>query len=210
MATNQTNQTNQTYHKTRALILKRTKYGEADLIVHFLCADGAKLSALARGALKSKKRFGGGVLEPTHYVEIQYKTSSDGSRLATIEEASLIDGFEKLRSQYERLQTALKVVEVISHLGQEGDSQSENLYNLAGHSLRVLQVCTDLQIFKMHFFLKLLAQQGVLEKEDWMESFLVLPMAKHNELPADCKQRVGKLSSVEFQVDVYLKTAQVF
>jgi DNA repair protein RecO (recombination protein O) len=197
-------------HRTRALILKRSKYGESDLIVQFLCQNGAKLSAIARGALRSKKRFGGGVLEPTHYVEIQYKTQNNEGRLAVLEEASLIDGFEKLRSQYDRLQAALKVVEVIGQLGQEGDSHSENLYNLAGHSLKVLQDCEDLQLFKLHFYLKLLSQQGVLEAEEWMQNFLILPMAKHADLSRDCLQNVKKLAAVEYQVDLYLKTAQVF
>lgn len=42
-----------------ALVLRRIDYGEADRVVTLLCRDGGKLSALARGARRSKRRFVG-------------------------------------------------------------------------------------------------------------------------------------------------------
>ena len=57
----------------RFIILKKMKYGESDLIIHALSSAGTKKSFIARAALKSKKRFGGGVLEPSHFVKLTYK-----------------------------------------------------------------------------------------------------------------------------------------
>ncbi len=54
--------------KTRLIILRTIKYSEADLIVHGLNTEGARINFMAKSALKSRKRFGGGVLEPTHYM----------------------------------------------------------------------------------------------------------------------------------------------
>ena len=65
-----------TQAQNRFIILKKMKYGESDLILHAISMQGEKLSFIARGALKSKKRFGGGVLEPTHFVSFTYKQSS--------------------------------------------------------------------------------------------------------------------------------------
>ena len=41
----------------QALVLKKTSYGESDLVVHFLCANGSQLSGFAAGAKRSKNRF---------------------------------------------------------------------------------------------------------------------------------------------------------
>jgi DNA repair protein RecO (recombination protein O) len=48
---------------TPAIVLRRVAYGEADLVVTLLGRDTGRVSALARGARRSTKRFAGG-LEP--------------------------------------------------------------------------------------------------------------------------------------------------
>ncbi len=47
-----------------AVVLARTNYGEADLIVTFLTRELGLLSALARYGRRSRRRFGGGLLSP--------------------------------------------------------------------------------------------------------------------------------------------------
>ncbi len=44
-----------------ALVLRRTDYGESDLVVGLYCKSLGKISALARGARKSRKRFAAGL-----------------------------------------------------------------------------------------------------------------------------------------------------
>lgn len=46
---------------TRAIVLRRVAYGEADLVVTLLGRDTGHLSALARSARKSTRRFAGGL-----------------------------------------------------------------------------------------------------------------------------------------------------
>lgn len=168
--------------KTRALILRSTKYGEADLILQALTVGGEKISLLARGALRSKRRFGGGVLEPTHFVEVRYKRPLSENKLATLEEANLVNGFEKLRDNYDKVELAFFVIETLAKASQEGDAHSEGLFNLGGHSLRSLEKATDFKLFRLHFCLKVLFQQGVLEPEDWMNPFLGTSMAEYQKL----------------------------
>lgn len=168
--------------KTKALILRSTKYGEADLILQALTIGGEKLSLLARGALKSKKRFAGGVLEPTHFVEVSFKRAYQENRLSTLEEASLLDGFEKLRQDYDKMEVAFFVLESLSKVSQEGDSISEGLFNLGGHSLRALEKSKNLRNFRLHFCLKMLFQQGVLEPEVWMKPYLGTSMSEHEKI----------------------------
>lgn len=47
------------FERDDAIVLRRVEYGEADLIVTLLTRERGKLSALARGARRSKRRFGG-------------------------------------------------------------------------------------------------------------------------------------------------------
>ncbi len=44
-----------------ALVLRRTEYGESDLIVSLFCRSLGKISALARAGRRSRKRFGAGL-----------------------------------------------------------------------------------------------------------------------------------------------------
>ena len=172
--------------KEKAIILKCTKYGEADLIVRALTQGGSQVSLLARAALKSKKRFGGGVLEPTHFVELGYSEKSGENRLGTLDEAHLIDGFSDLRTDYDRIEQALYMVECIDKVSQENDAHSPDLFNLMGNGLRSLGKIANSEKsygrFRLQFCLKLLFQQGVLEPETWMQSYLKISLAEHASL----------------------------
>jgi DNA repair protein RecO (recombination protein O) len=55
---------------TRALLLKRVEYGEADLVLTVFTERYGRISALARAARKSSRRFSG-ALEPMHTLELE-------------------------------------------------------------------------------------------------------------------------------------------
>lgn len=195
--------------QTRAIVLKRYKFREADLIVHFLSVTGAKFNVIARGALRSKKRFSGGVLEPTHHVEIRLEEPKQEQQLYVLTEATLIDGFPELRKDYDKLNLALKIVEAAHTIAQEGDQLSSNLFNLIGHSLKTLQSVEQLDLFELHFFIKILYQQGVLEQEEWMGDLIGTPIHAHLNLSAENKSHTVHLPDVDRQFNMYLQTAQI-
>lgn len=192
--------------QTKLIILKKTKYSEADLVLQALLPTGARISILARGALKSKKRFGGGILEPTHHLQAQIKKPKQESGMYTLEEAQLIHGFDSIRTSYEKIEFALSLLEIISRISQEGDTHSESLYNLLGHTLTVLGQTTDLNNLKLHFGLKLLYNQGVLDQEPWMGPYLSLALAHHSELKT--KPQDFHYVWLEAQIQRYLETAE--
>jgi DNA repair protein RecO (recombination protein O) len=72
---------------TEALLLRRVEYGEADLVLTLLTEKLGKVSALARGARKSSKRFGG-ALEPMHTLAVELD-ERPGAELFTLLEAKL-------------------------------------------------------------------------------------------------------------------------
>lgn len=74
-------------HLTSALLLRRVEHGESDLVVSLFTKDLGKLSALARGARKSRKRFGG-ALEPFQTLRVQLDEPLAGE-LFTLREATI-------------------------------------------------------------------------------------------------------------------------
>lgn len=194
----------------RFIILRKIKYGEADLIIHALGADGARSSFLAKSALKSKKRFGGGILEPMHFVNLTYREKADSTAIKSLNEATLIDDFKDIRSDYEKLEVALFVLNCVSHVSLEGDQNSEFLFNLTGHTLRAVSKARHLSLLKLHFCLKFLYQQGVISIDPWMAVFLKTNMSDSESLAEDPKvnEFVTEFSdSIENLVLQYIKTA---
>ncbi len=194
------------------IILKKTKFSESDLIIHALSKTGTKKAFIAKAALKSKKRFGGGVLEPTHFVMLTYKQSQKVEQLAVLNEAMLIDDFKAIRTDYDRLEFGLFIINCAYQVAQEGDFESHFLFNLVGHSLRQLGSTQNLIRFKLHFYLKFLFQQGVISVEDWMSPFLKINMSDSDQLNqwTDCEKIVELYTdSIETQVIHYIKNADM-
>lgn len=198
-----------TVGKDRFIILKKIKFSEADLILHALSSQGEKLSFIARGALRSKKRFGGGVLEPTHFVAFTYKQAAEEGQLNVLQEASLINDFSGIRKDYDHLELALQVLNCVSKVSQEGDKSSEFLFNLLGHTLKAIETANDPLIVKMHFYLKFLLQQGVINAEPWMVPFLRTKLTDTNELIPHRQIVDEELQNIETMISHYLQHAML-
>ncbi len=170
--------------QTRGIVLKTTRYGEADLIVSILTAEGARLQLFARSALKSKKRFGGGILEPTRYIQVSYedRRSRMGgeSDLHTLREANMVEAFEGLRTDYSRLELALALVQSVYSIVRQGDAGSPEIFNLLGNALRAAQTSKELTRLRVHFDIRLLASQGVLEIEGEAAQLAALSIGSHD------------------------------
>jgi DNA repair protein RecO (recombination protein O) len=89
---------------TRALVLRRTEYGEADLVLSLFTESFGKISALARGARKSSRRFGGS-LEAMHTLELRLD-ERPASELFSLREARIAVPRMGLTGSLERLEAA--------------------------------------------------------------------------------------------------------
>lgn len=189
--------------KEKVFILRKIRYGDADLILSCLTPKGAKISFLARSAIKSKKRFGGGVLEPTHYVLAMYEDKSSKSQsenpLHTLKEASLLESFDGLRTDYTRLETALSFVKLVNEIVREGEVDSSDIFNILGNTLKAAEKSQQLGWLRTQFEAKLLSNQGILEIQDEEEELLRMSIADHEKLQLsdDQWQRVrGRIKRV--------------
>ncbi len=82
--TNLGDETRNPRRRLAAVVLSRTNYGEADLIVSFLTRELGLVSALARYGRRSVRRFGGGLLAPGAVAWYDF-TIKPGKSLAFVE-----------------------------------------------------------------------------------------------------------------------------
>jgi DNA repair protein RecO (recombination protein O) len=194
--------------KKKVIVLRKIKYGESDLILHALSTDGEKLSFIARGALNSKKRFGGGVLESTHFIEAIFNKPQEIGKLIPLAEAVLINDFAKIRESYDRLESAFLMLDSVYRVSQEGEGNSQSLFNLLGNGLKLLETTNDLALLRLVFAIKFLYQQGVLQFEPWMRDYLQVPFLKLNDLKRPAEYFEHKLDLWQHHLQQYIQTAE--
>lgn len=165
--------------RQRVIVLKTQAFSESDLIIRALNSKGCQLSFIAKGALKSKKRFTGGVLEPTSYIEVEYRPSKRS--LHTLQQAWFLKSFSGLRKDYKRLNLALYFLAVIGQISQEGGEDSEELFHLLGNALTEAEQSASLESLKIFFQMKILFLQGVLAKESQMDEVLSKTIEQHRD-----------------------------
>ena len=164
--------------RERIIVLKTFPFRESDLIVKGLNSQGLQMNFMARGALKSKKRFAGGVLEPSSYIEVEYQASQKS--LHRLRQAWMLEDFRELRADYERLQTAFYILKIAGALSLEGGTgDSKELFFLVGNALTEAQRSCRLDLLKLFFQIKLLFLQGVLPQHLSREDILNKTLRDH-------------------------------
>jgi len=109
--------------RTSAVVLKIMDHGESDKIVVFYCPALGKLTGIAKGAKRSKKRFVN-KLEIFSWLEIGYDDRGRGT-LVQIAEADLLDHFITLRQHYDRYVAATLICEIMVCWTRENDADQE-------------------------------------------------------------------------------------
>ena len=93
---------------TEALLVRRVEYGEADLVLTLLTQKLGKVSALARGARKSTRRFAG-ALEPMHTLQVELD-ERPSAELLTLVSATLKEPRAKILSNLPAMEAAGKAL----------------------------------------------------------------------------------------------------
>ncbi|PID71872.1 MAG: DNA repair protein RecO [Desulfobulbus propionicus] len=122
--------------RTRALVLKTSDHGEADKILTFFSDTLGKVTGIAKGAKRSKKRFVN-KLEPFSRLTIYYKPSRAGT-LLFISEAELDAAFLVLRQSYPCYCTSAYLCELVLRFTKERDAE-KNLYDVLNWAMTALE-----------------------------------------------------------------------
>ncbi len=120
--------------RTRALVLRKTKLGESDLILTLLAQDGSQLRAVAKGARKPTNPFSSRL---ELYCESDLLLASRPS-LAIVKEARLANAHDALRTDFDRSACAAVCAETLERLSQE-DLPHQRLYPMASSALSALE-----------------------------------------------------------------------
>jgi len=105
-------------HRVDALVLRAIAYGDSDAVVHLLVRGRGRISAFARGARSSRKRFGG-ALQPFQRVEALL-AEREGQELWALREARVVEGHGRLREDLHRIAHAGYAAELIHDLTRAG------------------------------------------------------------------------------------------
>jgi DNA repair protein RecO (recombination protein O) len=103
--------------ETEAIVLRLTDYGEADRIVSLFTLEQGKLQGIARGAKRSRKRFGG-ALEPFAHLKLQVQ---HGTGLATLLSADIVGVFTGIRDDLGKIGSAAYACELVDRLTPDED-----------------------------------------------------------------------------------------
>lgn len=113
---------------TPAIMLRRVDFGDFDLIVTFLTLTRGKISAIAKSAKKSTKRFAG-TLELFSVLELVCHQSRQKKGLPLLQEVTLKQPFAQIRCDIKKTAYASYWVEIINEWMEENESH-EKLYRL--------------------------------------------------------------------------------
>jgi DNA repair protein RecO (recombination protein O) len=144
-------------YRLRALVLRKTKLGEADLILTMLAEDGRQVRAVAKGVRKTKSRFGARV-EPYSVVALLLHT---GRTLEVVSEAEIVRSHEGLRTDLDRMACAAVVADMLDKVSVEGQAD-ERLFALACATLDAMETLApgDLLAVTLAFLVKAMAMLG--------------------------------------------------
>jgi DNA repair protein RecO (recombination protein O) len=108
--------------KIRAVVLRSVDYGERDRVVTLLSRERGKLSAFARGARASRRRFGG-VLEP--FTLLTAEVSERAGDLWGLEDATVDRGFGGVRGDLLRIACASYAVELSREMVRDAEPHED-------------------------------------------------------------------------------------
>ncbi|MCK4331241.1 MAG: DNA repair protein RecO [Dehalococcoidia bacterium] len=142
-------------YQTEAIVLKRTKLGEADRILTLYTADLGKIKAVAKGTRRPKSKLGGHVELLTHSLLMLAR----GRNLDIITQAQTIDNFLPLKDDLGRISYGLYILELVDSFTAE-HIENRRLFNLLLDTLHQLSQDKDGEPVLRYFELHLLDHLG--------------------------------------------------
>ena len=142
-------------YTTKAIVLRRTNYGEADRIVTFLTPKG-KVRAMVRGVRRSKSKLAGGIELFSESTITFLETRGDLMRIVSTRLDkhwdAIVGDLQRMMFGYEAMKLVDKIIE---------DESEEDFYLLLRSTLESLASSgMPLMITELWFYLNLLKIQG--------------------------------------------------
>lgn len=135
--------------RTRAIVLRRTNYGEADRILDLLTPDG-RMSAMARGVRKEKSKLAGGI---ELFAVCDVVIGQGKGELGVLTSARLVHFYRHILEDYDRMQFAYEALAQITKASATLDEAE--WYDIGAEVLAALDVLTvPLQLVQAWFYVR--------------------------------------------------------
>lgn len=135
--------------RTRAIVLRRTNYGEADRILDLLTPDG-RVSVMARGVRKEKSKLAGGI---ELFAVCDIVTGSGKGDLGILTSARLVTFYRHILEDYDRMQFAYEALGQVTRASASLDEPE--WYEITSEVLAALDVLSvPLQLVQTWFYVR--------------------------------------------------------
>ena len=140
--------------RTKAYILKRTNYGEADRILNILTPNG-KITAIAKGVRREKSKLAGGI-EMFSLIDINVHQGKNDFGIIT--SAKLVEYYSEIIKDLEKIELASEFIKRINQ-ASEGTDNNE-FFSILDQSLRALNQKQNLDLIKTWFLFNIKKASG--------------------------------------------------
>lgn len=141
--------------RTRAIVLRRTNFGEADRILQLLTPEG-KRSVMARGVRREKSRLAGGI---ELFAVCDVVITEGKGDLGILTSARLVQFYRHILEDYDTMQFAYEVVKQVSRASEMVDEPE--WYDVLSEVLMALDALTiSRQLVQTWFYLRHAALLG--------------------------------------------------
>ncbi len=144
-------------YRTRCLVLRTFDQGESDRVVHLYTETHGRVSAIAKGARRSKRRFPG-TLEILSLCDVRL-VDPPRAQLMRLEGAKLVGAFEGITANLARYAIACQFLELLDRLTAEREANPE-LFHFAVGVLEVLRETEPDRLLAVLVLAKTLARLG--------------------------------------------------
>ncbi len=126
-------------YRCEALILRAVDFGESDKIVHLLTPETGRITAIAKGAKRSVKRFGG-TLDFFNLLKIQM-VQRRAHQMARLEQTRLLHTYDGLRTKPRSFALGCYLLELLDRLAPQGGAPADlaRLFRFARTALATLE-----------------------------------------------------------------------
>ncbi len=144
------------FHKVSAIVLRHYDFGEADKVVVLYSEKQGKIRAVAKGARRTKSKFGSS-MELFSYNELMlYK--KEVAELYKITGCSTIRSYSDLRKDLDSFVAASYIVELVNKITEDNEP-NPSVFSMLNEAFSQLPV-SDRDLIRWAFVIKLLAVSG--------------------------------------------------
>jgi len=140
--------------KTKAYVLRRTNYGEADRILNLITPVG-KISVMAKGVRKPKSKLAGGI---EMFSLIETNLHFGKGDMATLTGAKMIDFYGNILKDLTRMELASEILKRISNASEHVDSSEH--FEIVDESLFALNDGADVNLVYTWFLIRMAKATG--------------------------------------------------